>query len=140
MENINTNTIGMISETKILLWCVEHNITISIPYGEKARYDQIWEANGQLFRVQIKTAHLDPTGESIEFNCYSVSNGKKHFYSKTDIDYFAVWFEDIVYLVPIEECSSTKKLRLTDIYDRAKYANHTNWAKDYRAEEVLKLA
>jgi hypothetical protein len=77
-------------------------------------------------------------GEVISFNCYSVVNGKKHIYSKNEIDYFAIAYEDEVYLIPVEECSVSKKLRIADSKNTAKFANKVNWAKDYLGEEVLK--
>lgn len=136
----DTNIIGAISETKILLWCIENNIAVSFPYGDKERYDQIWDVNGRLLKIQIKTARpLDEKREVIEFNCYSISNGKRKVYSKEEIDYFAIWFNNEVYLVSVEECSTSKKLRFADSLDRAKYASKTNWAKDYLAKEVLNL-
>ena len=46
------------------------------------------------------------------FNCYSVANGKKHKYTKQDIDYFATIWNDKVYLIPVEECSLEKTLWL----------------------------
>lgn len=136
----DTNITGAISETKILLWCIENNIAVSFPYGDKERYDQIWDVNGRLLKIQIKTARpLDEKREVIEFNCYSISNGKRKVYSKEEIDYFAIWFNNEVYLVSVEECSTSKKLRFVDSLDRAKYASKTNWAKDYLAKEVLNL-
>ncbi len=136
---MNCNQIGAISEAKVLLWCMQHNITVSNPYGDKARYDQIWDVNNKLIRIQIKTAKIaDDVGEVISFNCYSVVNGKKHIYSKNEIDYFAIAYEDEVYLIPVEECSVSKKLRIADSKNTAKFANKVNWAKDYLGEEVLK--
>ena len=136
---MNPNQIGAISEAQVLLWCMQHNISVSIPYGDKARYDQIWDINNKLIRIQIKTAKIaDDIGELISFNCYSTVNGKKHIYSKDEIDYFAIAYQDNVYLIPIEECSVTKKLRLADSKNTAKFANKVNWAKDYLGEEVLK--
>lgn len=137
----DTNTIGSITETKILLWCIENNISVSLPYDNKKRYDQIWDVNGKLLRIQIKTARIkDKLHEAIEFNCYSVSNGKKHNYTKKEIDYFAVWFDNEVYLIPVEECgTSSKKIRFADSLDKVKYASKTNWAENYKAKVILNL-
>lgn len=136
---MNPNQIGAISETQVLLWCMQHNVSVSLPYGDKARYDQIWDINNKLIRIQIKTAKAeDNLGELISFNCYSVVNGKKHTYSKDEIDYFAIAYQNNVYLIPVEECSVTKKLRLADSKNTAKFATKVNWAKDYLGEEVLK--
>lgn len=107
----NTNFIGQITETKVILQCLLHQIPISIPYGDKCRYDLIIDFNNHLYRVQIKTARkADTKGEAFIFNCYSVVNGKKHKYTKNEIDYFATIWNDQLYLIPVEECSIEKTL------------------------------
>ncbi|MBQ8619116.1 MAG: hypothetical protein IJ418_16640 [Clostridia bacterium] len=111
--------------------------TISLPWGSKDRYDQIWDVDGRLIRVQIKTARAaDDQHSGIIFNCYTVSNGTKHFYSKNEIDYFATYWNEKVYLVPIDECSCQKNLRF---FSTSKYTNLSavNWASDYEVEKVL---
>ena len=136
--NQDTNKKGLLTELKILQWAIEHNISVSIPFGEKERYDMIWDIYNHLLRIQVKTPKIaDELGETLTFNCYSVSNGKKHKYTKEEIDFFAIYYNEQVYLIPIEECSISKKIRLADSRDTAKYANKVNWAKDYLAEEVL---
>ena len=107
----NTNYIGQITETQVILQCLLHEIPVSIPYGDKSRYDLIIDLNNKLYRVQIKTARrANTTGEAFIFNCYSVVNGKKHRYTKDEIDYFATLWNDQLYLIPVEECSSEKTL------------------------------
>jgi len=91
---------------------------VSIPFGDKERYDQIWDINGKLIRVQVKTSRLNRNEKnsenlSIHFNCKSVINGKTHKYSKEEIDYFATYWDNKVYLIPVEECSIEKTLRFS---------------------------
>ena len=110
MEN-NTNFKGQITEIEVLLKCLKYNCLVSIPYGDKSRYDLILDYNNNLYRIQIKTSRLAKTsGEAFVFNCYSVVNGKKHKYSKKEIDYFITIWKDKMYLIPIEECSTEKTL------------------------------
>lgn len=90
---------------------IENGYTVSIPYGDCDRYDQIWDKNGQLLKIQVKTSRWkDERYLGIIFNCYSVSNGKKHKYNSDDIDYFATFWDGKCYLVPVTECSTEKTL------------------------------
>lgn len=107
----NPNIVGQITEAQFILECLRNNISISIPYGDKLRYDAILDVNSHLYRVQIKTSRrADTKGEAFIFNCYSIINGKKHRYTKNEIDYFATIWKDKVYLIPVEECSLEKTL------------------------------
>ena len=131
---MNCNYQGAITETQIILECLKHEIEISIPYGNKARYDLIMDINHNLYRVQIKTSRVARTqGNAFTFNCYSVVNGTKHRYTKKEIDYFATIWEDRLYLIPVEECSSEKTLWI----DTPKVSTCCI-AKDYLFEEVIK--
>lgn len=131
---MNTNDKGKITETAILYHAIKLGINVSIPFGDKERYDQIWDINGKLLRVQIKTSHPRRAGgDAIEFNCYSIPNGKTLIYTKVEIDCFATIWEDKVYLVPIEECSTEKVLWFNSSNPRCK-----SFAKNYLLEERIK--
>ena len=131
---MNCNYQGAITETKIVLECLKHEIDISIPYGNKSRYDLIMDINNKLYRIQIKTSRQAKTkGEAFIFNCYSVVNKTKHRYTKNEIDYFATIWNDNLYLIPVEECSSEKTLWI----DEPKLANCCK-ANQYLFEEVIK--
>lgn len=135
---ITTNQKGKQTELEILLYVTKLGYSVSIPWGDKDRYDQIWDINGKLIRIQVKTAkELDEQKSGIKINCYTVCNGKKHTYTKNEIDYFATYWNNKVYLIPIEECSQNKNLRF---FTTSKHTNLNaiNWAKDYEIEEVLK--
>ena len=130
----NTNLKGLITETAILNYVISQGYSVSLPFGDKNRYDQIWDINGKLLRIQIKTCHLRRTGgEAIEFNCYSSVNGKRCKYSKVEIDFFATYWNNQLYLIPVEECSIAKVLWFTPTNNQCKCL-----AKDYLFEEVIK--
>ena len=124
---MNTNQKGKITELNVLTYITKLGYSVSIPFGDKDRYDQIWDINGKLLRVQIKTA--SPLDEE-------VSGIKSHTYTKNDIDFFATCWDEKVYLIPIEECSHSKKLRFFS--NKSSQIKGINWAKDYEVEEVLK--
>lgn len=137
---MNPNEKGRLTESLVLSYILGLGYSVSIPFGDKDRYDQIWDINGKLIRVQVKTARLNdkeknPANTSIKFNCKSIINGSTKKYSSDDIDYFATWWDNKVYLVPVNECSVEKCLRFT-----SSQPNQPNicWAKDYEVEEVLK--
>ena len=135
---MDTNVKGKITEVEILSYIIKKGYSVSLPYGDKDRYDQIWDINGQLLRIQVKTAHLytKNTGKAIEFKTTGTSNGRITSYTKKDIDFFATYWEGKVYIVPVEETSSRKVLRF-----ESNNPNQSNisWAKDYTVEEVLKI-
>lgn len=132
---MDTNTLGKITELEVMSYITKKGYSVSIPFGDKDRYDQIWDINGKLLKIQIKTSHLytKNTGNAIEFKTTGTSNGRTTSYTKNDIDYFATFWEGQVYVVPVEETSSKKVLRFEAT------TNHPSicWAKNYTVEEVL---
>lgn len=132
---MDTNQVGKITELEVLSYLTKKGYSVSIPFGDKDRYDQIWDINGKLLKVQIKTSKwYDEDHTAFTFYCYSTSNGKKHKYSKDEIDVFATMCNDELYVVPVEECSTQKILRFSTKMN----SSLINWAKDYCFEEVIK--
>ncbi len=44
---MNTNQIGKITELEILTQVIKLGYSLSIPYGDKDRHDQIWDIDGK---------------------------------------------------------------------------------------------
>ena len=132
---MDTNTLGKITELEVMSYIIKKGYSVSVPFGDKDRYDQIWDINGKLLRIQIKTSHLynKNTGKAIEFKATGTSNGKTTVYTKDDIDYFATFWEGQVYVVPVGETSSKKVLRFEATINQP----NISWAKNYTVEEVL---
>lgn len=132
---MDTNTLGKITELEVMSYIIKKGYSVSVPFGDKDRYDQIWDINGKLLRIQIKTSHLynKNTGKAIEFKTTGTSNGKTTIYTKDDIDYFATFWEGQVYVVPVEETSSKKVLRFEATINQPNIC----WAKNYTVEEIL---
>jgi hypothetical protein len=41
------------------LWCAEHGLAVSVPLGDRHRYDMVVDTGKRLLRVQVKTAWRD---------------------------------------------------------------------------------
>lgn len=127
----NPNIKGKITEAQVLQFVLSKGYSVSIPFGDKDKYDQIWDINGKLLRIQVKTCHLE--GDSIEISCKSVVNGHTKRYQKQNIDYFATYWNNMVYVIPVEQCSLSKKLR----FKAERYMPHINWASDYEFDKLI---
>jgi hypothetical protein len=137
---MDTKQIGNITELEVLTYVTKLGYQVSIPFGDRERYDQIWDIKGKLLKIQVKTSSSKDGGNSISFSCRSNTrvNGKTRHsrYTKEEIDYFATFWDGKCYMVPIEETSGDKKLRFTP--PKNGQIKGINFAKDYLVEEVLK--
>ena len=125
---------------QVMLRFIEMGYNVSQPLNADSKYDCILDVNGQLLKIQIKTAHKHPkTKDSIEIKCRSITMTQNHRkqsnYTVSDIDYFATFWENELYLIPVNECSNEKTLHLT------KESIRQGWSylEDYKAEEVLNV-
>lgn len=137
---MHTKQKGDLTELHCISAFVERGFLVSIPYGENSRYDFIADINGKLIRIQAKTAHEyknDPA--VIEFSCKSTQVNSRRTkikkYTKEDIDYFATYWNNQCYIVPIEECSTSKKLRFGS--PKNNQAKNINFAIDYELDTQI---
>lgn len=117
-----TQSIGNIVELKCITKFIELGYEVSIPYGNGAKYDFIADINGELLRFQCKSASYPRKNGVEDFEaiqiatiCQTTNTQKtvRHKYTKEQIDYFATCFNDKVYIIPVEECSTSKTLRFS---------------------------
>lgn len=132
---------GNLTELQCLTSFYENGCHVSIPFGENSRYDMIVDVGGKLIRVQVKTSSLKKTkSRAIEFSCRSShvnrSGVKNVKYTKEEIDYFATYRSGKCYLIPINECSVAKTLRLEPYEDGR--IKGISFASDYELEKQLK--
>lgn len=129
---------GLATELQCQCFFTSLGYNISVPLGEDCKYDFILDVGNQLIRVQVKTCHQEENG--IEFktrSSYLTSQGSiSNSYSKNDIDFFATYYENNCYLIPVEQCGNTSKKLLFDGYVQK---NNHNIAKlnDYNALKIL---
>lgn len=132
---------GLNTELHCISYFSDCGFLVSVPYGDNGRYDLIVDVNGHLLRVQVKSASptVDASGEisGIKFSCKSqrinTKESKTKRYSKDEIDYFATYWNYQVYVVPVEEASSSKYLRFYSSLNNQDYLS--SFLEDYTVEK-----
>ena len=132
---------GNLTELQCISAFYEMGYSVSIPYGENNRYDFIADIENNLIRVQVKTASTKDDGKSYSFSCRSSrTNGKRTInkkYTKSEIDFFATFIKGRCYIVPVEECSTTKRLRFDESQNGQQM--NVNFEENYRIEKQIEL-
>lgn len=132
---LTTQQKGITTEMYVAAYLLSLGYNVSQPLCQDSKYDLIVDVNNKLLRLQVKTAR-DTGNNSITFNCRSTTKNSKtnksRSYGEDEIDYFATYWNNQVYLVPVEECSSEKRLHL----DLPKQSNWS-YIEDFKAKEVL---
>lgn len=142
---MDTKQLGNLTELQCITRFYELGYSISIPYGDSEKYDFILDINGNLYRLQCKHAK-ENFNEQNEVETLTMktrwqsgytknSSYKDHKYSKDEIDFFVTHFDGKNYLIPVEECSLEKTLRILPPKTKS---GRVNWLKDYLDEEVCK--
>jgi hypothetical protein len=138
MVELNSKQKGNLTELKCLSAFYELGYQCSIPYGENSRYDLIADIDGKLIRVQCKTSREIAEGV-IEFACRSsrsnTQSNVQRKYTADEIDYFCTFWNEKCYLIPISECSVSKKLRFVPPKNGQKVG--ITYAKDYELQGQL---
>lgn len=129
---LDTKKKGNLTEMQCMSAFMAQGCGVSIPFGDNSKYDFIADVDGYLLKIQVKTASLKD-GNAIKFSCRSTHvncTGVKNIrYSANDIDYFATYWDNQCYLVPIEECSVEKTLRFAP--PKNGQTKGITFAKDY---------
>lgn len=140
MIELNAKQKGNLTELQCITAFYELGYSVSIPYGENSRYDFIADVDGDLLKIQVKTSRVKKENEAIVFACRSTNvntqGTKYHRYTKEQIDYFATFWENKCYLIPVEECSIEKILRFC--YPSNGQRKGITLAEDYELSRVLK--
>lgn len=136
---LNSKQKGNLTELLCLAAFTELGYTVSIPYGDCAKYDFIVEINNHLYKIQCKTSSEIETGV-YKFATRTTQVGTTSIntrtYTKNDIDFFATIIDKQCYLVPVEEASGKQKT-LRFILPKNGQREGINFAKDYELVSQL---
>lgn len=138
-----TQSVGNITELLCIAKFIKLGYECSIPYGNGAKYDFLVDLNDRIIRVQCKSSSQvrkknGDLDDAFHFStiAQTVNTQRiiKHSYDKSQIDYFATVYNNQVYLIPVEECSTSKTLRLSPpLNNNSTY----NKAEDYEIEKII---
>lgn len=137
---MNSKMIGNLTEINCLKAFTELGYGVSIPFGDCLRYDLIVDIKGKLYKIQCKTANTNYIEEGfITFRCDNTTtkNGTivHNSYTEEEIDYFATYYNNKCYLVPVGECSREKKLRFTP--PKNGQIKGISFAEEYEIERMV---
>lgn len=119
----DTNSVGAITEGRVLSALIDRGYTVSIPFNV-AKYDLVVEIEGVLQRVQCKTGRLQDG--LIKFRSVTVARSGSSVDYRGLIDSFAVFCPELgkVYLVPANICGvGTVVLRTVESATARQYKN-----------------
>lgn len=136
---------GDLIEIQCLAKFTEMGFLCLTPYSGSSKYDiAVDVGNGEILRIQCKSSYppkrTDGTRDleafCIDCTCQTVNtkNIARHTYNNTQIDYFATYYKNNMYLIPVDECSTSKTLRFSPPNNGQ---NNYNKAEDYLAENIL---
>lgn len=140
---VYTQSTGNVTELLCIAKFIEMGYEVSIPYGNGAKYDFIADVNGELLKIQCKTASMVCKNgiydtDAFQFSCTCTTTNTKgtarHSYNNEQVDYFATCWKDKVYLIPVDECSTNKTLRLAPPLNKGVTYNK---AQDYEIEKRI---
>lgn len=140
VEVSNTLVKGRLTELRCLQYFLEREYIVSSP-EIPCPYDFLLDVNGKIYKIQVKTCRLSADESYLEFNTSSMTHNANGYirrdYTADTVDFFATSYEGECYLVPLSECGSRgKRLRLVPTKNGQQ--KNITFAKDYKAEEVLK--
>lgn len=140
MEDKDTKKKGNITELEVMNYITKLGYQVSIPFGDRARYDQIWDVKGKLLRIQVKSSSLSKDGTYLEISCKSTNrvNGKivSKTYTSDEIDYISSFHNGKCYIIPITEITGKSKILRIEPPKNGQITN-INWAEEYEVENML---
>lgn len=111
----------------------------SLPYSGSCRYDLVVDIDGQLLRIQCKSAAENTEEGVLKINCTrSTTNTQKtirYKYTKDEIDYFYTSWNNYGFLIPVNEVSTVKHLRIKE--PKKGVTENMSIAYDYLIDNVL---
>ena len=143
---MNTKYVGNLTELQCITRFYELGYPVSIPYGDSEKYDMILDINGKLYRLQCKHAkpfiNEDNIVEYLEIKTtwqsgYTKNSSyKSNQYTEEDCDYFVTHYQGKNYLIPVNQCSNKKILRI--IPPKNGQIKGINFLNNFEDEEVIK--
>ncbi len=143
---METKQLGNLTQLQCITRFYELGYSVSVPYGDSEKYDMILDINGKLYKLQAKHAKEFYTEDnqlsyikmktSWQSGYTKQSQYHTNKYSKNEIDFFVTYFQGKNYLIPVEECSTEKVLRI--LPPKNGQIKGISFLKNYIDEEVIK--
>lgn len=128
---------GDVVELQCILDFQKRGYYCSIPFSGSCRYDVVADVNGKLLRIQCKssTYHEDTLHMSCCRQTTNTHSTTKYKYTSDEIDFFYTTWNGYGFLIPVQEVSTGKYLRLKEPLNGIQET--MNIAADYLLDNVL---
>lgn len=135
----NTLIQGDVTELQCVLSFQKRGYYCSIPFSGSCRYDVVVDINNKLYRIQCKSSKFHEEDGTLRMSATrSTTNTQKttrYQYTKDEIDFFYTFWNGYEFLIPVEEVSTEKYLRIK----KPKYVQVSmSIGSDYLLDNVLK--
>lgn len=138
MEEKSSQLKGKITELQVATALLNQGYIVSQPLVD-TRYDFLLEYKDKILKIQVKTSRLIGDNEAIEFNTSNTHTNTLGTITKNykgQIDYFATFYNNQCYLVPIEDCGvKTKRLRIAPT--KTGQTKGISFLADYSLDKIL---
>lgn len=107
---------GDVNELQCILEFQKRGYYCSIPFSGSCRYDVVVDINNHLYRIQCKSSSYHNEDGTLRMSATRQTTNTKetirYKYSKNEIDYFYTSWKNYSFLIPVEEVSTYKYLRV----------------------------
>ena len=105
---MDTKQVGDIAEQAAILQALKRGWGVLMPVGDRLPYDLVFDVNGVLVKIQVKSAWYDmPSGNFVSDNRRTKTNRRvmvRGAYSLTDFDFALVYLAELelFYVFPVD--------------------------------------
>lgn len=135
----NTLIRGDVNELQCILDFQKRGYYCSIPFSSSCRYDLIVDINDKLYKIQCKASSYSENEGVLKMSATrSTTNTQKttrYTYSEKEVDYFYTSWKEYGFLIPIDEVSTEKYLRIKP--PRSGMQSTMSIASDYLIDNVI---
>ncbi len=155
---MDTKTKGDIAEQAVILAALRRGWAVLTPIGDRLPYDLVFDVQGSLVRIQVKSAWYDiPSQNYIIDNRRTKTNRRtmiRDYYRPNDFDFALAYLPDreVFYIFPVEVFiqygseiamveSEKRQRKPSSTHYREAWELITAWAarKETRARKLVKL-
>lgn len=135
----NTLIRGDVNELQCILDFQKRGYYCSIPFSGSCRYDIVVDIDNKLYKIQCKSATYSEDEGVLKMSATrSTTNTQKttrYTYSEKEVDYFYTSWKGYGFLIPIDEVSTEKYLRVKQ--PKTGIQSTMSIASDYLIDNVI---
>ena len=130
---------GDTNELQCILDFQKRGYYCSIPFSGSCRYDVVVDINNKLYKIQCKSSVYQPEEGILSMHATRTTTNTnkttRYTYSKDEVDFFYTSWNGYGFLIPIQEVSTNKYLRVHK--PKSGIQSTMSIAADYLIDNIL---